>query len=84
MDDVKSTIRDCVVLDPAIEASLDGARFAFFPPDGGWASSDDALCFSEFADSGGRRAEDTEALRVEKEDGVVAKLLLDVVVIDCT
>jgi len=84
MGDVESTIGDCVALDPAVEALLDGACFAFFPFDDGWVSSKDALCFSRFADSGGGRTEDTEALRVEKEDGVVAKLLLDVVVIDCT
>ena len=84
MDDVESTIGDCVALDPAVEALLNGACFTFFTFDDGWASSKDALCFSRFADPGGGRAEDTEALRVEKENGVVVKLLLDLVVIDCT
>jgi len=35
MGDVESTIGDCVALDPAVEALLDGACFAFFPFDDG-------------------------------------------------
>ena len=84
MGDVESTIGDCVALDPAVEVLLDCACFAFFLFDDGWVSSEDALCFSVCADFGVGRAEETEAVRVVREDDAVVKPLLDVVVIDCT